>query len=280
MNAPSIKLSALPTIRLAPGPVLVGLLIAGSPALAADSYESMIYPADGVRAIAVETDGGAITLTVTETGTVTVDASPAALPGDDCRVVQQQRGGTLTLSAHAPKSGGFFGGGKSCHAGFTVGAPARVAIKAASGSGAVSVGAFSGKTEVKTGSGDIELNGFAGSLTARSGSGKIRGDASGPKVDVGTGSGDVTLSSLTAPVVVKTGSGSTFLSWISVPRGSVDVRSGSGDLTAVLPAATKLRTSFRSGSGSLRSNFSDDSNAPLELTFRSGSGGATIKKAK
>jgi hypothetical protein len=240
----------------------------------------MIYPADGIRTIVVGTDGGSIALTATETGTVTVDASPAALPGDDCRVVQQQRGTTLTLTAHAPNSGGFFGGGKACHAGFTIGAPGRVSVKAASGSGSIVLGAFTYKAEAKTGSGDVVLNGFAGTLTARTGSGKIRGDASGPKVDVGTGSGDVTLSSLTGPVTVKTGNGTTFLSWISAPRGAVDVRSGSGDLTAVLPAGTKMRTSFRSGSGSLRSNFSDDANAFLELTFRSGSGGATIKKAK
>jgi hypothetical protein len=256
------------------------LMLTPLAASAADAYAAKTFPAAGVREIDVATDGGAVSLTAVEGATIAVDVSPAAVPGDDCRIVARLDGATLTLSARASGGGFLFGGGKKCSAGFAVSAPPRAAIRAASGSGNVVLGAFSGECDVKTGSGEIALRGPSGALTLRSGGGRIGGDASGPRIDAATGGGDVILSSLTGSASVKTGSGAVFLSWTSAPKsGAIDVRTGSGSLAILLPAATRLKTSLKSGSGMLHNEFGSDETAPLALTFRSGSGGATLRKA-
>ncbi|MFI5345932.1 MAG: DUF4097 family beta strand repeat-containing protein [Elusimicrobiota bacterium] len=280
------KLSTLSTIETVGAnsfskPVLwAACALIASTAFAADPFESKSYPASSVREIVVTTAGGAVSLTASAGASVNVDVSPAAAPGDDCQISQQLRGSTLTLVARAPGSRMSFGPGKQCSAGFAVSAPAGVSVKAASGSGNVSLGAFSAKADIKTGSGDVAVSGFSGELIARSGSGRVGGDASGPKIDVNTGSGNVDLSGLTGGASVKTGSGEVSLSWARAPRsGKIDVRTGSGGLNATFPAAARLKVSAKSGSGSLNSDFVNDGKASLELTFRSGSGSATLKKA-
>lgn len=225
------------------------------PASASDSYGAKSYPRGEIRKLIVETDSGAITLAGSGDGTAFVDVAPAALPGDDCRVSQVLRGGTLRLTARAPRA--FLGAAKTCSAGFAV-------------SGAFEL------IEARTRSGAVVLRGATGVLRLFSGSGSISGDAPGSRVEANTGSGDVTLGSLSGIAAVRTGSGNVSLTWISAPKsGKIEVRTGSGDLTAAFPPSTNLKTDFRSGSGKLRGGAPGGA-APLTLVFRSGSGGATI----
>jgi hypothetical protein len=259
--------------------------LAASAVWAADSSGAKTFPAASVKNIVVETAGGPIALTASEDKQLATDVAPAAKPGDECLIERTLSGTTLTLQARGAPSGGilsrFMASYKPCSAGFTISAPARVAIAARSGSGKIDVGAFSGQVDAKTGSGAIELHGTTGELTLRSGSGTISGDAGGQKsLDVATGSGGIDLRELTGPVTARSGSGFVSLLWSAAPQsGDVDVRTGSGDITAILPKSARLSISFSSGSGSLNSDFQSDDRAPLHLTFRSGSGGARIKKA-
>jgi len=249
-----------------------------------DPYQSKTYPRESVNLVIAMTGSGPITLTTSDKDSVSVDVTPAS-PGDNCVVVQKLKGTTLELAIHGATIKGIlsrFGGGpfEPCSAGFAVSAPPHIAIKASSGSGSIALGAFSGKADVKTGSGDISLNGPSGALSMRSGSGRMSGAAPASKVDVNTGSGDVTLSGLTDDVTARSGSGAVELSWAEAPRsGAIDVRTGSGSFRATLPAATRLKASLSSASGRVHNDFADDKTSALRLTFRSGSGSATVTKA-
>lgn len=258
-----------------------GSLLA-APARATDAFSAATYPASGVKKILVETDSGAIDVEPSDDAAVSVDVAPAASPGDDCRVERklEKDKGVLRLSARAVKGPAGVGIKATCAAGFSVKAPARLEVTAASGSGAVTFGAFSGKAEATTGSGAIKVDGASGALTLRSGSGDVSGSASGPSVDAKTGSGGVSLDSLTGVVKVQTGSGAVALSWTTAPaKGAIDVRTGSGDFTAILPAGAKAKASLSSASGRIDNALGSDPKASLSLTFRSGSGAATISRA-
>lgn len=265
----------------------IALLLAAAPfaASAAETPTAKAFPAAAVKEILVETAGGPIALTASEDARIATDVAPAAKPGDDCLIERELSGTTLTLRARGAPSAGvlarFMASSRPCSAGFTVSAPARVAISARSGSGKIDVGAFSGPVDAKTGSGAIELHGATGDLTLRSGSGTVSGDAGGQKVlDVATGSGGIDLRELTGPVTARSGSGFVSLLWSAAPRsGDVDVRTGSGGITAILPKDAKVDVSFQSGSGSLADDFAHDEKGPLRLTLRSGSGDAKVKKA-
>ena len=272
-----MRLPPTPTRRATRALAPLAGALALSLASAADAPGARTYAAAGVRALVVETSGGPIALTASEDKAVSVEVAPGA--GDGCVVAQDLRGGTLTLTARA-SSRGFFGAARPCSAGFAVSAPARVDVVARSGSGKVDLGAFAGKSDVRTGSGAIEVHGATGELALRSGGGTVSGDAGGQRrIDVETGSGGVDLRELTGAVSARSGGGFVSLLWAAAPpSGDVDVRTGSGDFTAILPASARLLISFKSGSGKLSSDFVSDARAPLRLTFRSGSGSAEIKK--
>ena len=258
--------------------VLLTGILAISTASASESIGAKTFPAADVRVLVVQTDGGAITLNVSAGKTVSTEVSPAAASGDDCAIAQDLREGTLTLTARSGSKNSL-GAAKPCAAGFTASAPAGVEIEARSRSGSVEFGAFSGKADVLAGSGAIVLHHPSGALTLHAGSGSVTGTVGGQEIDVETGSGSVDLRGLTGSVKARSGSGAVALAWAGAPQsGNIDVRTGSGDFTATLPADARLKISMRSGSGDVSSDFSSDASAPLSLTFRSGSGAAALKR--
>ncbi len=232
------------------------------------------YPRGSAKKLVVDTDSGAITLRQAIDGPTTVDVSPAAAPGDDCRIVQELRGDTLHLSAHASKN--VLGMSKSCSAGFSVVAYFDE-IQARSGAGDVELGILCRMADIKTGSGSIRLIGTGAKLTLRTGSGGIRGTA-GSMIDAVTGSGDIHLAALNGLVKARSGSGDISLDWTSVPAsGEIEVNTGSGRLEASFPKGTRLKTSLRSAAGKIKTDF-DDKDAKLILNFKSGSGSATVTR--
>jgi DUF4097 and DUF4098 domain-containing protein YvlB len=141
----------------------------------------------------------------------------------------------------------------------------------------VNLGGLYHQADIRTGSGSIKLLGN-GKLTLRTGSGNIHGTW-GSAIDAESGSGDIHLAALNGIVKASSGSGAIYLDWKSVPAsGTIDVRTGSGGFTALLPASARLSIDSKSGSGKFDSEFGSDERAPLHLTFRSGSGSAAIKK--
>jgi hypothetical protein len=249
-------------------------LLGASRATAADALSAKTYPKDAVRDIVVETESGRVSLRASADGATAVDVSPAAAPGDDCRITRDLRGGVLRLTARAAKS--TLGPRKTCSAGFDVAGSART-IRVRSGSGAVRLGMPCRKAEIRTGSGAVALDGATGSLVLRSGGGAVEGSASG-RVEVETGSGDIRLTGLNGLVAARSGSGAVSLDWNRAPdSGEITVNTGTGGLQAWFPAESSLKTVLRSASGSTRSDF-NDARSKLTLTFHSGAGSATVKR--
>jgi hypothetical protein len=122
--------------------VLLAIALAVPRASAQDSFSAKTYPRGAAKKLIVETDSGAITLQQPIDGPISVDVSPAALPGDDCRVSQDLRNGTLRLTARAATN--IFGMSKKCSAGVKVGGYFDE-IEARSGSGDVSLGILARK---------------------------------------------------------------------------------------------------------------------------------------
>ncbi len=243
-----------------------------SSASASKGPNARTFSAEGVKTIFIRTEAGAMTLDVAAGDLITTDVSPEAAPGGGCAVTEELRDGTLTLAA-------VHGAAGSCSAGIAASAPAGVDIIARSDSGSAEFGAFSGKIAVRTDSGPIILHGPSGALILRTSSGSVTGRVGGQNVDIQTESGNVFLRGLTGSVKARSGSGVVALEWTGAPQiGDIDVRTDGGDFLAALPMEARLKFSLKSGSGKVRSDFSSDASAALNLNFRSDSGYATLKK--
>lgn len=244
---------------------------------AADPYAAKTYPKGAVRKLTVESDEGPITVRQTLDGPTSVDLSPAAKPGDDCQIVDKLDGDSLHLIVRAAKNA--LGVSKTCAAGWTVTTSVE-SLTVRSGSGDVAFDSRARKIDARTGSGAISVGSVASNaeLILRSGSGSISGDAAAAKLDAATGSGDIHLTSLIGLVKAKSGSGAIALDWVATPAsGAIEANTGSGSLNAAFPKDTKLRTTLRTAAGSVKDDFGDK-DAKLSLTFKSGSGDATVSR--
>jgi hypothetical protein len=116
------------------------------------------------------------------------------------------------------------------------------------------------KVSVRTGSGDLKLDGIEADLTAHTASGDIK--ASGIRAastDLTTSSGDIT---------VELGS-----------AGTVLAHAGSGDVTLAVPAGGSYQVQAESGSGSVHVGVQSAPTATNQLTLRTGSGDITVRPA-
>lgn len=139
-----------------------------------------------------------------------------------------------------------------------------------SGSGDVEVDVVDGVLVVETGSGDIRIEEARAELKAKSGSGDVLVVEAASTTLVSTGSGDVQLRTTHGPAVVKTGSGDVKVGEagtdVTLTTGSGDLvvstaRSGrmtakgaSGDVHVGVPAGVPVWTDISTVTGEIRSN--------------------------
>ena len=119
---------------------------------------------------------------------------------------------------------------------------------------------------LRSGSGDIEVDNLGRYLKAETGSGAVRAHGISGPADLHTGSGDVELQQqASGDVKASTGSGSVRINGLS---GSLLARTGSGDIEANgnLTGAAKLQ----SGSGSIRLHLGHDARYTVDASTGSG----------
>jgi hypothetical protein len=129
----------------------------------------------------------------------------------------------------------------SCSASYELAVPETVAVNVRTGSGNVRLDGFRGAASIETSSGDVDVAGFCGfNLAARSGSGSVRvGTACAPRTLVlRSGSGDVVAHVLPGRYRIGIGSGSGQERVTGVRRDAaapytIDAHSGSGSVSVV-----------------------------------------------
>ena len=127
-------------------------------------------------------------------------------------------------------------------------------VKVSAGWGQIHVVSAGKGAELSTAGGDITLDAVTGDLVATTAAGDIRagnvsGDArlettggdvvvksGGGAVTARTTAGDITLRKIRGPVVAQTSGGSVLCEIVSIVRPGVEVTTGGGDVTLVLPA--------------------------------------------
>jgi hypothetical protein len=120
---------------------------------------------------------------------------------------------------------------------------------------------------LRSGSGDVEVEHVGRFLSAMSGSGSVRAHGIHGPADMHSGSGDIELQEDAAgEVKTQTGSGSIRINGLN---GELTARTGSGDIEANgrLTGAARLQ----SGSGSVHLNLTPDAHFQLESSTGSGS---------
>lgn len=230
----------------------------------------LTFPAEGLNAVAIRTDGGRIEVSGADGGEVQVEVlSPKPAR---CALVTEVVGRALVLQA---KEAG--GSEKGCPAGFRVRAPSSVGLEAASRRGRIRVSDMSGGVKLNADQGPAEVHGISGDLDAELQAGTLRGEAPCGWVRVVDGASSVELKGLRGLAQVSVGENMR-LEWSEAPpSGEVRVKSDEGSITLVFPRQTRLRADLFSATGKVINEF--DAGEGLLVFARAGSSIA-LRKAK
>lgn len=137
-------------------------------------------------------------------------------------------------------------------------------LSCSTASGDLRIGTVDGDARVNTASGEIQLGRVQGDLTTNTASGDVQVRAVGGSTSANTASGDLRIG--------------------SISRGSVQVKSVSGDVVIGVGESTSAWLELRSMSGDVRSRL-DDSEGPtgneetVAIRVKSVSGDITIRRA-
>jgi hypothetical protein len=143
---------------------------------------------------------------------------------------------------------------------YEVSAPAAVALNLRSGSGDVEVDHLGRFLAATTGSGNVRAHGIHGPADLHTGSGDVELQQDGPgEVKTQTGSGNVRINGLNGSLTARTGSGD--IEAKGRLSGAGRISTGSGSVRLTLPSDAHFEVEASTGSGDIRVHFP---NAPQQ----------------
>jgi hypothetical protein len=109
----------------------------------------------------------------------------------------------------------------------------------------------------KVGAGGIKVTGLDGDLALETGAGSIDVVGGGSKIDLNTGAGAISAAGLDATLHAETHAGAVHVS--GKLRGSNVVKTGAGEVTVTVPAASRLKVDASTGAGKVSTEFGPES---------------------
>lgn len=250
----------------------IAAAVTSSAALA--TTESKVFEGKGLEKLTLRNTSGNTKIALSTDGKAHVVATKEKFD-KVCKFDMKKEGNTLFIEV---KKEGFFTRG-DCKVHFDIKVPKAIALDLRAGSGDLEAKGTKGEVDFRTGSGDAHFDVEADKLEARTGSGSVNVTGVIGNVDLNSGSGDVELSGLHGESEINTGSGDVKLTYKTTPKsGQVNLKTGSGDATVLVPATTKLLTKVKTSSGTVFNELGDSSDASFVISMNSGSGNFKLKK--
>ena len=200
---------------------------------------------------------------------VTVHAeATSSRPSSDLTFQARQDGGDVSICSvwrgHSAcdRSGGGWDwddedhDGRDMRATMTVTLPRGVALRGATGNGAITVDGTGGDINIATGNGDVRISGTAGQVKVSSGNGDLEVSGAQGTVTASTGNGRVRVSTGKGPVSASTGNGDITVDMKSMADADdMKFTSGHGDIDVTVPATINMDFDATTGWGSIRTDF-------------------------
>ena len=171
--------------------------------------------------------------------------------------------------------------GRDMRATISVTLPKGVALRGATGNGAVTAEGTGGDVSISTGNGDVTLRGTSGTVKVSSGNGDVEVAGAAGAVTASTGNGRVRVTTGKGPVNASTGNGDITVDMRAVAdAGDMKFTTGHGDIEVTLPGTINADFDASTGWGSIRTDFPirvDGSLNPRHIRGTIGRGGQRIR---
>jgi hypothetical protein len=180
-------------------------------------------------------------------------------------------GGNLTFDCRIPTG--------NCGLDAHLAVPPRTAVNLSTGGGDMQVSGLQSSLALNSAGGDVTVSGPEGPVTVDTGGGNLTAGDLGGTLRFSTGGGDANGNGLFAPVVTTDSGGGNVTLVFTRPPANLDVTSGGGDITILLPpGGTEYAIADSPGGGdySRASTVQINSAAPNKITVDSGGGNIRI----
>ena len=208
---------------------------------------SQSLPAAGVARVIATNWRGDVTMTASAAEHVVV-LSRVIVGDSSCDATARLEGDMLVVEAAR---------GQRCRVDVELQVPAKVAIECVTGTGDLRVRGTHGSVRVRTGSGNVHLDGVVTQLTAS------------------LGSGDLRASQLAGDATVRQGGGSSTLQCVG--HGEISLRVGAGDVDVQLPRGSSVVHHLTVGAGDVRTEVATAAQAPWVVRGSVGAGRVRIR---
>jgi hypothetical protein len=219
------------------------------------STEKLALPVNGETKLDVESPAGSVTYVGDLDGKLEVVAEKRAQTEEalaDIKVSLTSKDGAISL-------GWSHGGGNdevNRSVNFTIHGPKHLAAR------------------IKVGAGGIKVIRLDGDLTLETGAGSIDVVGGGTKIDLNTGAGAISAAGLDATLHAETNAGAVHVS--GKLRGDNVVKTGAGEVSVSVPAASRLKVDASTGAGKVTADFGPESgviNSARSLVINDGADG-------
>ncbi len=264
------------------------ILLSGSAALA-DTHFDRALPVSGQVDLYVSSNSGTVHITPGSDSQVHISAHlhPGWNKGGDVedrmnRIAAnppiEQSGNTIKVGDARPELRDLF---NNISIDYEITAPRSVALNLRTGSGDINVDNVGRFLKAETGSGSVRAHGIAGPAELHTGSGDIELQQAGAgDVKVSTGSGSIRVNGLSGGLLARTGSGDIEAN--GTLSGPANLQSGSGSIRLHIGHDARYSLDASTGSGSIRfsqGGQSHDAGEDHHHVFTSVNGGGPTLKA-
>jgi hypothetical protein len=221
-----------------------------------EAYRSQSFSLSGPGDLQVETSGSAITVSGTSGNTVTIDMyvkyKGNEIDGESAEVEElledytldfSQNGNTISVVAKRSGNWGWDSNNKLSLA-FKISVPHAMSSNIKSSGGSISLTEITGKHEISTSGGSVQILKSKGELFTKSSGGSFRLEDFSGNVSVQTSGGSVKVSQLTGDLEIGSSGGSVNLEEID---GSINANTSGGSIKAQLTNLEKSLTMKSSG---------------------------------
>ena len=170
----------------------------------------------------------------------------------------------------------------NCGLNATLDVPPRTAVELTSGGGNMQVSGIQSDVTLNSGGGDVAVSGVGGTANVSTGGGNVSASDLGGVLQFSTGGGDLNGNGLFAPRVTTDSGGGNVTLVFTTPPANLDITSGGGDVTILLPRGSThyaITATPDGGDYSLASSVPTSSTPGNTIKVDSGGGNISIAES-
>jgi DUF4097 and DUF4098 domain-containing protein YvlB len=250
--------------------MLLALILLLTPITAQSDQWSKDFKVDGTPRVRVATGDAHVRITAADTNTIQARITTRnwKIGGDGIQILDRQNGDEIELEVRYPKRWTMFDTGNR-RVDIELRVPRLASLNIKTGDGNIDLNGVAGDVDLQTGDGRLEITDVQGTVRANTGDGPVKLIGGKGEITLQTGDGRIEVEGFDGTLRVETGDGRVR---VSGRFDVLEVKTGDGGVEAIALNGSRMLSdwSIRTGDGGLTMRVPPDLAADVELHTNDG----------